>query len=662
MNGSLLATKLTIPAARPGAIARARLIERLNQGVACKLILVAAPAGAGKTTLLAEWVHQGRMPVAWLALDAADDDPARFWAYLIAALRRLRGGPGESVLSLVQSPQPAPVETVVTALINELAAIPGQFFLVLDDYHLIASPTIHAGMAFLLDHLPARMHVVLATEGDPPLPVAPLRARGQLVELRAADLAFTPPEASRFLAQVGGLKLPRAQVDALTAGTEGRAAGLQLAALCLHTRPDGGDFFRASGVTPAAFSLDALLDTVLDRLPPSLRRFLLQMSILDELSGPLCDAVTGRADGQPTLERLQAANLFVHALDDERRWFRCHPLFQAGLRQRLQQAQPDEIPDLHRRASQGYAQAGLIPAAIEQALAAGDGERAARWVESVAEATLMRGEIVTFRRWIAALPADQVCARPGLCVLDALALALERQPPEAIQARLQEAEAGSDADGGLRGAVAALRAALARGQGDARRTREEARRALALLPASSLFLRGYTANHLSVAHFLLGDVEAALLAMDEAVQIHLKLGNVLIAVEALCALAGMLTARGQLHQAEQLLQQAMTLATDRRGRLLPIAGKALLALGELYREWYDLDAAVECFSRGIELAGRYGEITAFVGYISLAHIRQAQGDLAEALRLIEIARQFSQDWESSQLDDCSWRGSRSGCG
>ena len=192
MNGSLLATKLTIPAARPGAIARARLIERLNQGVACKLILVAAPAGAGKTTLLAEWVHQGRMPVAWLALDAADDDPARFWAYLIAALRRLRGGPGESVLSLVQSPQPAPVETVVTALINELAAIPGQFFLVLDDYHLIASPTIHAGMAFLLDHLPARMHVVLATEGDPPLPVAPLRARGQLVELRAADLAFTP--------------------------------------------------------------------------------------------------------------------------------------------------------------------------------------------------------------------------------------------------------------------------------------------------------------------------------------------------------------------------------------------------------------------------------------------------------------------------------------
>ena len=346
----------------------------------------------------------------------------------------------------------------------------------------------------------------------------------------------------------------------------------------------------------------------------------------------------------------------MHVLDDERRWFRCHPLFQAGLRRRLQQERPDEVPDLHRRASQGYAQAGLIPAAIEHALAAGDGERAAHWVESVAEATLMRGEIVTFRRWIAALPADQVCARPGLCVLDALALALERQPPEAIQARLQDAEAGigsggRDAGGDLRGAVAALRAALARGQGDARRTREEARRALALLPESSLFLRGYTANHLSVAHFLLGDVEAALLAMDEAVQIHLKLGNVLIAVEALCALAGMLTARGQLHRAEQLLQQAMTLATDRRGRLLPIAGKALLALGELYREWYDLDAAVECFSRGIELAGRYGEITAFVGYISLAHIRQAQGDLAETVRLIEIARQFSQDWESSQLDD-----------
>src|SRR5829696_9054884 len=369
----LLATKLHLPQPPPGFVARPRLVDRLDEGLARELTLVCAPAGFGKTSLLADWSRRRERLAGWLSLDAGDNDPVRFWRHTIAALDRTRPGLAERVSPLLGPPAPASFEGVATAAVNELAAEDGEALLVLDDYHLIEAQPVHASLQFLLEHQPPGLQVVLATRVDPQLPLARLRARGQLAELRAAELMFTVDEATALLREAAGLELRADEVAPLVARTEGWAAGLQLAALSLHRQPDVAGFVESFSGSHRHV-LDYLTEEVLERQPESMREFLFETSVLNRLSGPLCDAITGRADGQQMLEVIEGANLFLTPLDEVRGWWRYHPLFTDLLRARLQQQDPERMRELHRNAALWHDEHELIDDALRHGIAAGEVE------------------------------------------------------------------------------------------------------------------------------------------------------------------------------------------------------------------------------------------------------------------------------------------------
>ena len=424
-RNDLLATKLHVPGPRPGFVPRPRLAQRLDEGLGQGLILVCAPAGSGKTVLLADWARLGRSPAAWLSLDAGDNDPARFWRHALAALDHVCPGISKRVSPLLGPPAPVSFEGLVTALINELAAAgPGadERPLVLDDYHLIVSQPVHASLGFLLEHRPPGLGVVLASRADPPLPLARLRARGQLAELRAAELRFTTGEAAAMLREASGVDLPDPVVAALADRTEGWAAGLQLAALSLRGQADAVGFVSAF-TGSNRYVLDYLAEEVLERQSEQVRAFLLETSVLERLSGPLCDAVTGRTGSQASLEQVERAGLFLMPLDEVRGWWRYHHLFADLLRARLQQ-QPDRAAQLHRDAATWYEEHGLADDAVRHAVAAGEMTWAARLIEQHFDAVYYwRGEGATIQRWLSALPDDLVRSRPRLLLIQALVAA-----------------------------------------------------------------------------------------------------------------------------------------------------------------------------------------------------------------------------------------------
>jgi LuxR family maltose regulon positive regulatory protein len=654
MATPLLTTKLYIPPVRPGLVSRPRLIERLNEGLHRKLTLISAPAGFGKTTLLSEWVHRRSevtppLPVAWVSLDEGDNDPTRFLAYVIAALQTLalsqvegiEANIGKGALGALQSPQPPPMESVLTALINEIVTIPDSFALVLDDYHMIEAQPIHDALTFLLDHLPSQMHLVIASRADPPLPVARLRGRGQLTELRVDDLRFTPDEVAEFLNRIMGLGLSVDDITALDSRTEGWIAGLQMAAVSMQGRENISGFV-AEFTGSQHYILDYLIEEVLQRQSESVQSFLLQTSILERMSGPLCDAITGTGNSHAMLEHLEHANLFVFPLDDNHHWYRYHILFADLLRQRLHRAQPDLVPTLHRRASEWYEQNGHTAAAIDHALSAGDPERAAHLIEQAAESMMMRSEIATLQSWVEALPDEMVRARPTLCVFHTWALMLSGHPLEVAEARLQDA-VEADAAGSVSGEVMAVRALIATYQGKTRQSIELAHQALELLPEESLSLRSLVAGFLSLNYFYSGDVVAARQALDETVRIGQRAGNVMNTVLALCHLAELSIIQGQLHEGRAFYEQALELAIDEQGQgqRQPIAGIALIGLGRLLLEWNDLDGATRHLVEGIELIKKWGEAGAINGYIGLACVKQAQGDVEGAREAIQTAQQPS---------------------
>jgi LuxR family maltose regulon positive regulatory protein len=437
MDVPLLATKLHLPRAHQNLVPRPRLAERLDAGLNYPLTLISAPAGSGKTSVLSAWIPHSERCITWLSLDEGDNDPTRFWLYVIAALQRLRPDLGKQAHALLQAqgPQPQPIESVLTVLLNEIAAflenssthstssggaaeqapLQAGFALVLDDYHVIDAPAIHAGITFLLDHLPSQMHLIIASRTDPPLPLARLRAGNLLAELRLEDLRFTSEEVDLFLNRVMGLQLAVDDVAALATRIEGWVVGLQLAALSLQGRDEEAKRRFVSSFTGSQrYILDYLVEEVLQRQPEGTQEFLLQTSILTRLTGPLCDAVTGRVDGQALLEELERANLFLIPLDEERGWYRYHQLFAEVLRLRLQQTHPDLVAELHRKAATWCASHGLIDNAVRHALAAGDAAWTARLIEQHVEEILRRGEGETLRRWVAVVPQEVVRDRPRL--------------------------------------------------------------------------------------------------------------------------------------------------------------------------------------------------------------------------------------------------------
>lgn len=649
MSLPLLDTKLNIPPLRENRVMRPRLVERLNASLGRKLTLISSPAGFGKTTLLSEFSSSCDRPVAWVSIDEDDNDSTRFIAYLIAALSRVIQGFGESVYPVLQTPKPERIEALLAVLINEIAAEFSPFVLVLDDYQLITNPAIHEQLTYIIEHQPEQMHIMIATRADPPLPISRLRARDQLSEIREIDLRFTDAEAGEFLNRVMALNLGDEDLAALERRTEGWAAGLQLAALSLQEQPDKEDFVRTF-TGSNRYILDYLGQEVLDNQEQEIRYFLLKTSILKRLSAPLCESLTGSEDSQAILETLERNHLFIQPLDQERMWYRYHRLFKDFLLKSLQQSQPDQIAILHNKASLWFEAEGLMDEAIEQALSAGDSQRSMDLIETTAESRLMRSEAGSIIRWIDKLPAGELESRPSLCLTQAWALMLRGGPLDKVESNLNQVES-SGVDDQLLGSAAALRAFLSSFKGDAKTSLELSVRALELLSEENLFMRSLVADNLGMVYLILGDFDSSIKAFTQAAEISNQTGNVMIAVGALCNMAGLWMLQGQLKRAWSANMEALDLATDKRGRRLPVAGKALLGLGEIAREWNQLESAEGYLKEGIELFRLFGELGSVLSYVALARIKEVQGDLEGAQDIVDLARQLAVQFDASTMDD-----------
>ncbi|MDF2739551.1 MAG: ATP-dependent transcriptional regulator [Actinomycetia bacterium] len=660
MDG-LLATKLYLPRPQPGFVTRPRLVGQLDQGLMGSLTLVCAPAGFGKTALLADWARRGRLPVGWLSLDAGDNDPARFWRHVVAVLEGVRPGIAERVAPLLGPPAPPSFEGLVTALLNQLAAQLDEVVLVLDDYHLVEAQPVHTSLAFLLAHLAPQVRLVVASRTDPPLPLARLRASGQLVELRDRDLRFTPHEAAELLrSAVGtGVSLPDTAVAALAARTEGWAAGLQLAALSLrgHRDPDG---FLHEFSGSHRYVLDYLTEEVLDRQPEQVRAFLLETSVLERLCGPLCQAVTGWADSQRLLERVERANLFLVPLDEVRGWWRYHQLFADLLRARLRQERPERVPALHHAAAAWYEQHGLADDAVRHTLAAGDAPWAARLVERHIDGLLLRSEGATLQRWLASLPPELVGSRPRLLLTQAL-LALVSGRVEAVEGPLDAAERALAGHAGaadepyqpsvgraaslvanVPAAIAVGRAFLAELRGDADREITFARQALAELDEDEWMLDAYTRLHLAVAEWLGGRPPEAERALASSLAGWRAAGERFLTALSCHYLGQVQRAQGRLGAALGTYQQALEVAAAPGRPALPGAGIAYVGLAEVAYQRGELDTAVWHVTEGIGLCRQLGYRQPLAtGLATLAWIRQAGGDPAGALEAIGEAERVA---------------------
>lgn len=702
MGTRLLTTKLYIPPPRPNLVPRPRLIERLNAGLHRKLTLVSGPAGFGKTTLLSEWVHQiesrnrkldngpaslSPIPniqypqIAWLSLDEEDNDPARFWAYAIAALQTIHAykDVGNMVLAALDSPQPLLTEALLTGLINEIAAIPqcdhkDHRILVLDDFHIITSPQINDAVAFLLNNLPPPMHLVISTRADPPWPLARLRARRQINELRIDDLRFTATEAAAFLNDVMGLGLSPEDIATLDGRTEGWIVGLQLAALSMKGREDTSAFIQTFSGSHR-FILDYLVEEVLNRQPPDIQEFLLETCILERMTAPLCDVVAKRIDSRDILNQLGRANLFLIPLDDERRWYRYHHLFGDLLRSRLEEVQPGQSSALHRRASEWYAGAELVEEAIAHALAGQDMERAASLVEQHAMQMIVHSKVVTLSRWLDALPDHLIQVRPWLCVYRAWTqywTGRREQAEKCLQnaeQALQNITLPSPAKGPvlseiegerIAGHIAVIRAYSALVNEEVSRVVEMAQTALELLPEGE-HMRCMASLILGGAHWGRGDVEASQQSFARASADARKSGYRFLAVSATCY-AGMQQAKqARLYEALETYREALELAAGPGGRELPVSGFPLVRLGNLAREWNDLETASRELSRGVELCAQWGQTDILAdGYIALARLQLAQRDWEQAANTLQKAEQLVRKtkpdpWITCWLDDCRLR-------
>ena len=646
MSTPILATKLYVPPSQPKVVPRPRLIERLNEGMHRRLTLVSAPAGFGKTTLLSEWLAGCERPPAWLSLDEGDNDPTRFLSYLVAALQTIAPNIGEGVLGVLQSPQPPPTESILTALLNEIDTVPDDFVLVLDDYHVIDAEHVDGALAFLIEHLPPRMHLIISTREDPSLPLARLRVRGQLIELRAADLRFTPSEAAEFLGGVMGLDLTEEDIAALETRTEGWIAGLQLAAISMRGHEDATGFIE-SFTGSHHFVLDYLVEEVLGQQPESVQAFLLRTSVLDRLCGSLCDAVLldPSSSGQETLEYIEHANLFLVPLDDERRWYRYHHLFAELLRQRLLQgavSSTGDVDDLHGRASQWYEENGLEVEAFRHAAAANDVERAERLIEGKGVPLYFRGTVAPVLKWLESLPKTELDARPSLWVMYASVLLLIDHT--AVEQRLQAAEAAlrgtepNDRTRDLVGRIASMRATLAVIGHDAETIIAQSRRALEHLHPDNLPIRTATTWTLGHAHHLQGNRAAASRAYDEVISTGKSSGDSVYTIAATINLGQLQEADNRLSLATRTYRRVLKLAGDPPQ---PIACEACLGLARIAYQWNDLVAAEQHGQQFIQLTRQMGSVDSFASYdVFLARLKLARGDVAGAVAILTRAEEF----------------------
>ena len=647
MSVPVMETKLLPPRLRSRAMPRPRLEELLGLGARSSLTLVSAPAGFGKTTLLGTWLaNAGARRAAWVSLDERDRDPHSFWSHVLHSVDRAAPGTASPALLRLQ-PDPRAVDAALTALLNELSVLPGDLTVVLDDYHLADGPDVSSGMTVLLDQLPVQVHVVIATRADPALPLARLRARGELLEIRAADLRFSGDEATAYLNDVAGLALTADNVAALEARTEGWAAALQLAALSLRGRDDASQFIRGFAGDDR-YVVDYLVEEVLERQPDDVRRFLTETSVLERLTGPLCDAVTGRTDSRTMLDSLERQNLFVAPLDDHRRWYRYHHLFADVLRAHLHDERPGDVPELHRRAGDWYDEHDDPEPAVRHALAGGDVELAARRVEAAIPAMLRDRREATIRRWSEELPGEIVEGRPALG-LGLVAGLMSCNQFDGVDQRLHQVEqalaepvdgvAVEDRSGipRLRASAATYRAALALVAGDLPGTVDHAERALALTAANDHLTRGSASALLGLAAWTRGDLEEAHRGYREASDCLRRAGHLADVVGCAITLADLEMTQGRLREARRTFRDAVELSgTD--GAVLRGAADMYVGLSRVAWEQDDLADAAEHLRRADQL----GEVAGLPQHpyrwrVALAQLRHAEGHTTTALGLLAEA-------------------------
>jgi ATP/maltotriose-dependent transcriptional regulator MalT len=660
-----LATKFFVPVSPHTLIARPRLFSLLDKGRRRPLTLISAPAGFGKTTFLSAWAKAqppGNPLVAWVSLDEADNDPVRFWSYVLTALDRVQPGKYSGLVDYLQAEvRPSP-HHVMTACLNRLWEHPGNLILILDDYHLLTEEAVHTSLAAFIEHLPSQVCVILSTRADPALPLSRLRGRGQLLEVRADQLRATPEEASAFLREVLSIDLADKELEVVESRTEGWLVGLQLVGLSLQGRVEGtapNDFFEeVSG--QQSYILDYLTEEVLRLQPPAIQHFLLYTSILDRLTASLCDAVLGQTGSQQVLETLQRANLFVVPMDSKRRWYRYHALFAEALRARLEQVDCQVARDLSLRASEWYARQGDIAGAVQYALSASDWERAADLIEPVAHTLIWRqGEQSTVRRWLERLPPELVRARPHLCFAWASALFVV-VPPTTLEPWLEAAKAGltispslqdhtdeDEADGSstlddrdhLLGEVLAFQAFIMSFSGDGRANLAQCRHIAAHLPEEHLLARGWLAGAEAQIYRSLGEAVPATQKNLEASQLMQATGQASIAISVLSSAASLLIMRGKLHEAWQCCERAIDLSRL-EGYLLAIeVGHVSQYQMDILREWNQLEAAQELAQKVLQ---RDEPLLLSMGLPALARVHLSRGELDGAAEILQRAERVSE--------------------
>lgn len=667
---AVLATKTVVPAVRSRLLPRPGAYDRLDRAVACEVVLVSAPAGFGKTTLLAQWASGGSFPVAWLSLDPDDDDPVRFLRYLVAAIRRVEGGFGERLAALLSGPNRPAAEALGTVLVNELAGFTGNLVIVLDDYHVLQSRPVHELLRHLVAHLPASVHLVISSRADPPLPLARLRVRGQLAELRAADLRFARAEVSAFFQQVWQLPLDSEVIDVVRSRTEGWVAGLQLAALILQDAPDATAFAKAFTGTHR-FVLDFLTEEILERQPDDVRQFLLDTSVLDRVSAPLAEALTARPDAGRVLDALERANMFLVPLDAQRRWYRYHQLFAEMLRARLRQDHPEREEELHHAAGLWCEQHGLVDEAIRHWGACGEPGRAAALVERHIEELILRtSERATMDRWLHSLPDEVVRHRPRLLVAQGISALIEGRLEEVepllemagrapADAGKHEPTVGSHASvlGNVPAVTAIMRADVARLRGDFSAEETFAREAVGHLRPEDATLACFARYQLAVADWMSGRLPQAERGLQAVVAERLAAGERYLAARASYDLGQVQLARGSLRAAAVTYQRAIQVFR-RAGAARPaMAGIGLAGLGEVRRERGDLEGALQAATEGAGLCRHLAYSPPLsAALVTLAWTRHALGDRDGAVRAIDEAAAVIPSAEISPLHDLARAG------
>jgi LuxR family transcriptional regulator, maltose regulon positive regulatory protein len=644
MDSMLLQTKFGVPVVREKRVSRRQLVERLNadlwrgEGFARKLTIVCAPAGFGKTTLVAEWVGGLNQQTVWLALDETDNDPARFMAYLLATLQQINPGLGLKTQAMLQSPQPLPLETLFTPLINDLASLPPGFMLVLEDYHVIHNPLIQRQVSFLFEHQPDRMHLVIITREDPLLPIARLRSQGQVCEIRQDDLRFTESETANFLQQIMNFDLSQKDMRALHRRTEGWVAGLQLAALSMQGQPDLSKFidtFTGSN----RFILDYLFEEIYSRQTPETKEFLVKTAVLQRLTPGLCDAVLQRNDSSDRLQGLERANLFILPLDQERTWYRYHGLFKDLLYHQLQILAENETL-LHRRAAGWYESHGYLADAVQHLLAAEDWEEAGALVHRQVSAMLKHGEITSLIAWFRQFPDEFIRNHARHCIDYSWPLIFSGEY-EAAEAYLAHAEASIPPGSPLLGEILTARAYLSRSQGNVQQTIEYSQIALQMLPDTIPEVRAILAVNLGMAYWHSGQMAQAETGLNQALREAKNSDNVYAWLAARIFLGRVSAVRGELHQAAKACHEVL-----QQENRAPVMALAYLDLGTLHFEWNELTKAREYLTQAIALSEASGNIEfRAAGYLLLARLSIAMGNW-------EAAHDWLQkSWELAQSRD-----------